>query len=154
MSENAKKVIEYESGDVRKILAHFRKYGKVYDENEIDAPTASGSSLYDAMVVCPCSMKTLSAIANGFSYNLITRSADVMINEKRKLILVPRETPISSIHLENMLKLSKIGVIILPPILSLYHKPKKVEDMVDFVAGKVLDLLGVENKLYKRWKSV
>jgi 4-hydroxy-3-polyprenylbenzoate decarboxylase len=153
VSENAKKVARYEVGDV-KILNELKRYGKLYDENEIDAPTASGSSLYDAMVICPCSMKTLSAIANGFSYNLITRSADVMISERRKLILVPRETPLNPIHIENMLKLSKIGVIILPPMLSLYHKPKKVGDVVDFVVGKVLDSLGVENKLYKRWKSV
>ncbi|MCX6775738.1 MAG: UbiX family flavin prenyltransferase [Candidatus Micrarchaeota archaeon] len=151
VSENAKKVIKYEVGDVKKFLAELSKYGRLYDEAEIDAPPASGSSLFDAMVVCPCSMKTLSAIASGYCHNLITRSADVMLKEGRRLILVPRETPLNAIHLENMLKLSRIGVVILPASPAFYHRPKKVEDMVDFIVGKILDSLRVENHLYKRW---
>lgn len=153
VSENAKKVIEYEVGDAGKVLAELRRYGKVYNEVDIDAPPASGSALFDAMVVCPCSMKTLSAIANGYCYNLITRSADVMLKEGRKLILVPRETPVSAIHLENMLKLSRLGVVILPASPAFYHKPKKIEDMVDFLVGKILDSLRIKNKLYKRWNA-
>jgi flavin prenyltransferase len=153
VSDNAKKVIKYEIGDVGKTLKQLGKCGKLYNEDEIDAPPASGSSSFDAMVVCPCSMKTLSAIANGYSYNLIARSADVMIKERRTLVLVPRETPVSAIHLENMLKLSRLGVIILPASPALYNKPKSIDDIVNFIVGKVLDSLRVENDLYKRWDA-
>jgi 4-hydroxy-3-polyprenylbenzoate decarboxylase len=153
VSDGAKKVMKYESGDAGKTLNRLRRCGKLYDEGEIDAPPASGSSRFDAMVVCPCSMKTMSAIANGYGYNLITRSADVAIKEKRLLVLVPRETPISAIHLENMLKLSRLGVIILPASPALYNRPKNIDDIIDFIVGKILDSLRVDNKLYKRWDA-
>lgn len=125
--------------------------GKCYEEEDIEAPLSSGSYKFDAMVIAPCSMKTLAAVANGYASNLITRCADVAIKEGRKLILVPRETPLSSIHLENMLKLAGTGVVILPAMPAFYPRPEKLQDLVDFVVGKVLDSLGIENELYWRW---
>jgi 4-hydroxy-3-polyprenylbenzoate decarboxylase len=122
-----------------------------YDENYMYAPIASGSVKVDAMAVIPCSMKTLASIANGFASNLIERAADVMIKEKRKLILVPRETPLSAIHLKNMLTLAELGCHIVPAMPAFYHHPKRVSDMVDFIAGRVLDSMGVENDLAPRW---
>lgn len=146
VTNGAKKVAEHEKTKM-KMPANVR----AYNENELDAAPASGSALFDAVVVCPCSMKTLAAIAHGFSDNLVTRAADVMLKEKRMLVLVVRETPFSQIHLENMLKLSKMGAVILPASPAFYHEPKKIEDLVAFVVGKVLDVLRVENKQFKRW---
>jgi 4-hydroxy-3-polyprenylbenzoate decarboxylase len=122
-----------------------------FDEDNMYAPIASGSVKIDAMVVIPCSMKTLASIAHGFASNLIERAADVTMKEKRKLIIVPRETPFSSIHLRNMLTLSEMGCHIIPAMPAFYHHPKRVSDMVDFVVGRVLDGLGVENDLSPRW---
>jgi len=122
-----------------------------FDENNMYAPIASGSVKVDAMVVIPCSMKTLASIANGFASNLIERAADVMIKEKRKLIIVPRETPLSAIHLRNMLTLAELGCHIIPAMPAFYHHPGKVSDMVDFIAGRVLDSMGIENDLSPRW---
>lgn len=115
------------------------------------APVASGSGAPAAMVVCPCSTGTLSAIACGASDNLIERAADVAIKEGRKLILVPRETPFSPLHLENMLKLSRLGVTIMPAAPGFYHQPETVQDLVDFIVARLLDHLGVEQTLVKRW---
>jgi len=124
---------------------------KNYDENDMTAAVASGSFLHDGMIVCPCSMKTLSAIANGYADNLISRSADVAIKEQRKLILVTRETPLSALHLENMLKLARLGVIIMPPLISFYQKPKNLNEAVEQFVGRVLDLLKIPNQLVNRW---
>lgn len=135
----------------KKIAKHEGVKFDCMSEDNIEAQFASGSFHVDAMVIVPCSMKTLSAVATGYASNLITRSADVMIKEGRKLVLVPRETPLSPIHLENMLKLSRIGVTILPAMPAFYPMPEKVEDMVDFIVGKILDNLGVENNMFKRW---
>jgi 4-hydroxy-3-polyprenylbenzoate decarboxylase len=124
---------------------------RVFGREDWFAPVASGSNPPDAMVVCPCTMGTLAAIAGGLSQKLIERAADVMLKEKRKLILVPRETPLSSIHLENMLKLAQNGVVILPPNPGFYHHPRTVEDMVDFVVARILDHLDVAHTLMPRW---
>ena len=145
------------SGDLDKALQ------RLYNHLEIDSGialvhpddlfcgAASGSSAPDAMVVCPCSMGTLARIAGGNSGNLIERSADVMLKERRPLLLVPRETPLSDIHLENMLKLSRTGARIIPAMPAFYGRPESVLDLVDFVVGKVLDQLGIDNDLFKRW---
>ncbi len=122
-----------------------------YDEGNFEAPVASGSFGTDGMLVVPCSMKTLSGIANGYSNGLVERAADVTIKEGRPLILAPREMPFSAIHLENMLKLARLGVKIAPPVIGFYHGPKTIDDMIDFVAGKVLDLAQVEHELFRRW---
>lgn len=124
----------------------------LYNEKNLWAPLSSGSFLTDGMLVVPCSMKTLSAIANGYADGLVERAADVTIKEGRPLILSPRETPLSAIHLENMLKLSRVGVRIVPPMFGFYHKPEGVDEMVDFIAGKILDQLQIDHRLYKRWQ--
>jgi len=123
----------------------------VYSKDQWTAPPASGSSVADAMVVCPCSMGSLGSIAVGSSDNLIHRAADVAIKERKTLILVPRETPFSSIHLENMLKLSRLGVVILPPNPGFYHGVSKVSELVDFIVARILDQLHIENDLSPRW---
>ncbi len=123
----------------------------VFGEDEWTAPTASGGGLVDAMVVCPCSMGALSAIATGASNNLIERSADVMLKERRQLILVPRETPYSDIHLENMLKLSRMGVVMLCANPGFYNKAETIDDLIDFVVAKILDQLNIEHNLQPRW---
>ncbi len=124
---------------------------KVFGREDWMAPVASGSGAPSQMVVCPCSTGTLSAIATGASNNLIERAADVALKERRKLILVPREAPFSEIHLENMLKLSRAGAVILPACPGFYHQPGSIADLVDFVVARLLDHLGVEHNLLARW---
>jgi len=124
---------------------------RVFGREEWFAPVASGSNPPDAMVICPCSMGTLAAVACGLADNLIERAADVMLKERRPLILVPRETPLSAIHLENMLRLSRAGAVILPANPGFYHHPDSVQDLVDFVVARVLDLLRVQHRLMPRW---
>jgi flavin prenyltransferase len=122
-----------------------------YAEDDFFAPIASGSAAADAMIVAPCSMGTLARIACGNSGNLLERCADVMLKEGRPLVLVPRETPLNAIQLENMLKLSRLGVKLVAAMPGFYHGPKTMDDLVDFVVGKVLDSIGVEHALFKRW---
>jgi 4-hydroxy-3-polyprenylbenzoate decarboxylase len=124
---------------------------RYFDEDNMYTPIASGSTPVDAMVVVPCSMKALASIANGFASNLIERAADVTLKERRKLILVPRETPLSAIHLRNMLTLAETGAHIVPAMPGFYHHPKHLQDIVDFVVGRVLDAMGVENSIAPRW---
>jgi len=123
----------------------------IHELNDWFSEPASGSALIDAMVVCPCSMGTLSAIANGASNSLLERAADVTLKESRQLIIVPRESPYSSIHLEHMLKLSKMGVNIIPASPGFYHKPTKIEDLIDFIVARILDQLQIPHELSKRW---
>jgi len=145
--ENIKIETNYTVEEVR-ALAHYNYYN-----NEMGARISSGSFRASGMVVIPCSMKTLSAISCGFSENLIARAADVMLKEHRSLIIVPRETPLNAIHLENMLKLAHMGVSIMPPMPSFYHKPKSIEDLLNHFTGRVLDLLGIEHEMQGRWND-
>ncbi|HEX3633479.1 MAG TPA: flavin prenyltransferase UbiX [Casimicrobiaceae bacterium] len=126
----------------------------VFGREDWMSPVASGSNPADAMAVCPCSMGTLGALAAGLADNLIERAADVMLKERRTLVLVPRETPLSAIHLSNMLKLSRAGAVILPPSPGFYGHPRTIEDLVDFVVARVLDQLGIEHELGPRWGAV
>ena len=124
---------------------------QIYGEQQWSSPLASGSHRVATMIVCPCTMGTLSSIAVGSSDNLNKRAADVMLKENRKLILVPREAPFSAIHLENMLKLARLGVCILPPSPGFYFKPTELADIVDFVVARILDQAGIEHQLMPRW---
>ena len=126
---------------------------KVWDFNDVSASISSGSYQTAGMIIVPCSMGTVASIACGTSDNLITRAADVTLKERRRLVVVPREMPLSVIHLENLLKLSKAGVIVAPASPAFYHMPKELPDMIDFVVGKVLDVFGIEHSLFKRWKE-
>lgn len=128
-------------------------YVEVFSNDDRGAPPASGSALTAGMIVCPCSMGTLSAIAVGASRSLIERAADVTLKERRKLILVQRETPLSAIHLGNMLRLSRAGAVVMPASPGFYHRPKQVSDLVDFVVARMLDQLGVDQKLVKSWEG-
>ena len=123
----------------------------VYDERDWHAPYASGSAKVDAYVICPCSMGTLGTIASGAMSNLIQRAASVALKEGRKLVLCPRETPLSTIHLENMMRVRQAGAVVLFLAPGFYHGAKEVEDLVDFIVGRALDQLGLENSLAKRW---
>ncbi|MBI5869358.1 MAG: UbiX family flavin prenyltransferase [Actinobacteria bacterium] len=123
------------------------------DPHDMASVFASGSSLADAAVVCPCSMSTLASIASGVTRNLIHRVADVMLKESRPLALVPRETPLSEIHIRNMLRVKSAGALLIPAMPGFYHQPETIDDLVDFVVGKVLDSLGVHNDLFERWQG-
>ncbi len=148
ITEVAKKIINIETEhNVADIIELSDKY---YEVDDLTAGPASGSYKNNIMVIIPCSMKTLAAIANGYADNLITRAADVIIKERRKLILVVRESPFSAIHLENMLKLSRLGVIIAPPIPSYYIKPKNIEELNEYFIGRILDQMGIDSGI-KRW---
>jgi 4-hydroxy-3-polyprenylbenzoate decarboxylase len=125
----------------------------VFDDGDRGASPASGSARSSGMVVCPCSMGTLSAIAAGSSRSLVERAADVALKERRKLVLVPRETPLSAVHLQNMLRVTRAGAVVLPAAAGFYHRPTSIDDLVSFVVARVLDQLSVEHDLAHRWTS-
>jgi flavin prenyltransferase len=124
---------------------------KCYEDGNMAAPMSSGSFKTDGMAVVPCSMKTLASIANAFDDSLVSRAAGVCIKERRKLVLVPRETPLSKIHLDNMSKVADAGAIILPAMPGFYHRPKTMDELIDHVVGKVLDQFDIDHGLFKRW---
>lgn len=151
MSEWAKRNIETET---HKTFQYVKSLSSVsYDNFKLDAAVSSGSFLHDGMVIVPCSMKSLSSIANGYDDTLISRAASVTLKESRTLILVPRETPLSRIHLENMIKLQDAGAIILPAMPGFYHKPSTIDEIIDHLVGKILDQLKIKHELFTRWKD-
>ena len=147
LSAGARAVIAHELGAVE-LPAGYR-----YEAHQLEARLSSSSFLTDAMIIAPCSMKTLAAIANGFADNLVVRAAEIMLRTNRPLVLVPRETPLSLMALENMRTLRLAGGIILPPMVGYYAAPRTIDDVTDFFVGKILDVLGLEHQLYRRWEG-
>jgi 4-hydroxy-3-polyprenylbenzoate decarboxylase len=150
VSDMGRKVLEHETDISYEDLSSMAD--EVYDDHDLFAPPASGTHVVDAMIVCPCSQSTIAKISAGVSDSLLTRAASVTMKEHRRLILVPRETPLSVIMLENELHLARSGATILPASPAFYHQPRNVEMMVDFVVGKILDQLEQEHELFKRWE--
>ncbi len=161
LSEPGRQVLNYECGLAwsaerseceRQVRAHFQTEKLVcLDIADLFASVASGSNPADAMVICPCSLGTAGRVAAGLSGTLLERAADVMLKERRPLLLVPRETPLSNIHLENLLRLGRAGAVVIPAMPAFYHAPQSIGDLVDFVIGKVLDQLRIEHQLFRRW---
>ena len=151
ISKHGIEVLKYETGVEVNSLSCYVK--RLYNVHDMAASIASGSFPMDAMVILPCSMRTLASVANGVSDNLLLRAADVTIKEGRLLVLGVRETPLSPIHLQNMLRLSQIGVRIAPLCPSFYHIPQTLEDLVDMMVGRICDTLRISTDLFKRWKS-
>lgn len=151
LSKGAEEVASFELGKKIGISAFRKEADESFEENDFTAPVASGSHRFEALVIAPASMNTVGKIASGVSDNLVTRAASIALKERRKLVVVFRETPLSTIHLRNLLTLSEAGAYILPASPGLYHKPEKLGDLFSFVTSRVLDILGVDNKLIKRW---
>lgn len=166
ISETGKAVIRHELGKREsdsecslrslaegKVPAAFRDKIRVFQESDLFAPVASGSSVPDQMVVVPCSMGAVARIAHGLSTNLIERAADVVLKQHRPLTICPRETPLNTIHLKNLLSLAEMGVKIVPAMPAFYQKPKTIEDLIDFYVGRILEVLGLDHNLYTKWNS-
>ena len=151
VSKTAQKILEMETGkrieDLKPLCRH------LYSEDDLLSPLSSGSYPTDGMVIVPCSMRTLACIAHGISDNLIRRAAEVALKEGRKLVVVPREAPLSQIHLENMLSLKRAGAIILPACPGFYHRPTSIQELIDFVVGKILEVFEIPHQLYHGWKG-
>ncbi|NIP62436.1 MAG: UbiX family flavin prenyltransferase [Nitrosopumilaceae archaeon] len=151
MSEWGEKCIgmetDYKAADVKSLAT------TTSDDENMAASISSGTYRTEGMIVAPCSMKTLSSIANGYDETLVSRAAGVTIKESRRLVLMPRESPFSAIHLENMLKLARIGVVMIPPLTEFYTRPKTVDDIIDHGVGKCLDQFGIDHNLFSRWGS-
>ena len=156
-SNLGEKVLQYETGvtlaEQVKQWNNGRAKVILEDNNNLFSVVASGSSRFDAMAIVPCSMSTLAKLAHGITETLLTRAADVMIKERRRLVLVPRETPFSTVHLKNMTELSQLGVTILPAMPGFYGKPETMDDLINFVVGKTLDGLDIQNNYYQRWEG-
>ena len=152
ISEAGEKIIRYETDWG---LEQIRALADVcYDINDIGARLSSGSFKRDGMVIAPCSMKTLSALANSYTDNLITRSADIALKERKRLVLLVRETPLHLGHLRNMVRLTEIGAVVFPPIPAFYHKPGTIQELIDHTIGKVLDIFDIEHNLFPRWSGL
>jgi len=158
ISSHGLRLLETESGvgseaELRERVgaAKWNEYVTVFDDADRGAAPASGSALNAGMVICPCSMGTLSAISIGASRSLVERAADVALKERRPLVLVPRESPLSAIHLENMLRVTRAGAVVLPAAPGFYRRPSSIDDLIDFVVARVLDHLGIEHNLMRRW---
>jgi 4-hydroxy-3-polyprenylbenzoate decarboxylase len=149
MSEWATKCLKLETDyDLKYVRSLAKNY---FEDSNMAASVSSGTFKTDGMIVIPCSMKTLSSIANGYEETLVARAAGVTMKESRKLVIVPRETPLTSIHLENMLKLARIGVVILPAIPGFYNKPKSIDELLNHIVGKCLDQFDINHDMFKRW---
>jgi 4-hydroxy-3-polyprenylbenzoate decarboxylase len=151
ISEAGEKNIRYETEwEIERVKALADSY---YDIRDIEAKLASGSFKIDGMVIAPCSMKTLSALANSYADNLLTRSADVTLKERKRLVLLTRETPLHLGHLRNMEKVTEMGAVVLPPVPAFYYKPRTIQEVIDHTIGKVLDILNIEHNLFPRWSG-
>jgi 4-hydroxy-3-polyprenylbenzoate decarboxylase len=149
ISPTAKEIFEYENGyEIKEI---YGLASKIYENDDFSCELASGSFVHDGMVIVPCSLKTLAGIANGYANNLITRAATCSLKEGRKLILVPRETPLDLVSLRNMVSVKEGGAVILPAMPAFYHKPTTIKELVDYIVGKILDQLGIEHSLFEKW---
>ena len=152
ISDAAMKIIKYETDcELEKVKA---LADACYEIDDIGSVLSSGSYKRDGMVIAPCSMKTLSALANSYSDNLITRSADITLKERKKLVLLVRETPLHLGHLRNMVKATEMGAIVFPPVPAFYHKPRTIQDLVDYTVGRVLDIFDIEHNLFPRWPGL
>lgn len=149
VTEPARIILKHEIGVDENYLKKLCHY--FYQPDDLTAAINSGSCRFESMIIVPCTMKTISAISTGFASNAVTRAADVALKEKRSLIIVPRETPLRTVHLENMLRVSQEGGIILPAMPAFYHQPEDMEQLVNFIVGKILDVLGIPNELFERW---
>lgn len=151
ISKVAEDIIEHETDYKVEDVISIADY--CYDEMDLTAKINSGSFYFDTAIVIPCSMKTLSSISNGYADNTISRVADVTLKERRRLIVVPRETPLRTVHLENMTRISKEGGIILPAMPAFYHNPESIDDQINFIIGKIFDILQIDNNLFTKWKQ-